>query len=309
MGLFFKGSESKPLDPAVARKRATIFSLPFAAMGLLALILLLHDGLLGGLGRQKLFKLLGVMAASIGFIALIFGVTAKKGLLGAASSLLENSEKPWLKRADWAAGRIKSSGIPHAKSYLTMGIVLCVLGGLIVVLVVPKALQSGNYSALVAAVFPVVGIIFLAKVVRRILAQRRFGDCFFELAQTPAPVGGVLAGAIQTRRPLKFENELRLEVFCVRQTTSGTGQNRRTEEEILWRDGKTFKSQAELNEAKSGHGGIPVHFDLPPGQPECSERGNVAICWRLEMKIPGVNFHATFDVPVFKAVEQQSAEA
>jgi len=309
MSLLFKDSESKPLDPAVARKRATLFSLPFAALGFLALIVLLHDGLLGGLDRQKLFKLLGVMAASIGFIALIFGVTAKKGLLGAPSSLAENSEKPWLKRADWAAGRIKSSGIPHAKSYLTMGIVLCVLGGLITVLVVPKALQSGNYSALVALVFPVVGIVFLTAVVRRILAHRRFGDCFFELAQTPAPVGGALAGTIQTSRPLKFENELRLEVLCVRQTTSGTGQNRRTEEEILWRDGKTFKSQAELPESKSGSGGIPVHFDLPPGQPECSERGNVAICWRLEMQIPGVNFHETFDVPVFKMAEPHAAEA
>jgi len=190
-----------------------------------------------------------------------------------------------------------------------MGIVLCVLGGLIAILVVPKALQSGNYSALVALVFPVVGIVFLVKVVQRILAHRRFGDWFFEMAQTPTPVGGALTGTIQASRPLKFENELRLEVFCVRQTTSGTGQNRRTEEEILWRDGKIFKSQAELPEGKSSRGGIPVHFDLPPGQPECSERGNMVICWRLEMQIPGVNFHATFDVPVFRMVEPRAAGA
>jgi len=308
MGLIFKDTKNKPVDPRTARTRAILLSLPFAAMGFLALILLLLDGLLGGLERQKFFKLLGVIAASIGFIALIFGITAKKGLLGAPSSLEKDLERPWIKRADWAAGRIKSSGIPHAKSYLTMGIVLCALGGLIAVLVVPKALQSGNYSALVALLFPLVGIVFLTAVVRRILAHRRFGDCFFEMAQTPAPIGGVLTGTLKTSLRLKFEGELRLDIFCVHQTTSGTGQNRRTEEKILWRDEKTFKSRAELSEFKSG-GEIPVHFDLPPGQPECSDRGNEAICWRLEMKIPGINFHATFDVPVFKMVEQRAVGA
>jgi hypothetical protein len=210
--------------------------------------------------------------------------------------LSEDSEKPWLKRADWAAGKIKSAGIPHAKSYLTMGVALCVIGGLIAVLAVPKALRSGNYSALVALVFPAVGIVFLTAVARKLLAHRRFGDCVFEMNAVPAPISGALVGAIRTSLPLKFEGELRLNLFCVRKTTSGTGQNQRTDEKVLWQDGKSFNaSSPELASGK-----LPVQFDLPPGQPECFERGNEAICWRLEMKLPGANFHATFDVPVFK---------
>src|SRR5277367_2705341 len=156
MGLIFKDSSNKPVDPAVARKRAILFSLPFAAMGLLALILLLHDGLLGGLTRQKMFQLLGVVAASVGFVALIFGIAGKKSSLTAELKRSDQiSEKPWLKRADWAAGKIKSAGIPHAKSYLAMGVALCAIGGLIAALVVPKALHDGNYSALVALIFPI----------------------------------------------------------------------------------------------------------------------------------------------------------
>ena len=304
MGFIFKDPDYKPIDPAVAHKRAILLSLPFAAMGFLALILLLHDGLLGGLDRQKLFKLLGVMAASIGFIALIFGVTAKKTSL--AEQLKQSdvlSEKPWLKRADWAAGRIPSAGIPHAKPYLTMGIALCALGGLIAVLAVPKALQSGNYSALVALVFPLVGIGFLTAVLRKILAHRRFGDCVLEMTPTPARPGGTLAGAIRTSLPLKWEGALRLNLFCVRKTTSGAGQNRRTDEKILWQDERIFKSPADLPEPKSGGGEIPVRFDLPADQPPCAGRGNQEICWRLEMKIPAANFHATFGVPVFKIAE------
>jgi hypothetical protein len=295
MGLIFKDSDNKPVDPAVARKRAILFSLPFAAMGLFALILLLHDGLLGGIDRKKLFQLLGVIAASVGFVALIFGIVGKKTSLAAQLSD-QIAGKPWLKSADWAAGKIKSEGIPHAKSYLTMGVALCVIGGIIAALVLPKALRNGNYSALVAAVFPTIGIAFLISVIKKIRAHNRFGDCIFVMAQIPAPIGGALEGAIQTSLPLKFENELRLQLSCIRKTTSGTGQNKRTEEKILWRDEKNFKANSPGLEA----GKIPVQFDLPPGQPQCSERGSEAICWRLEMKIPAANFHATFDVPVFK---------
>jgi len=302
MGLSSENSRNKPVDPEVARKRAALFSLPFAAMGLLALILLLHDGLLGRLNRDAAIKLASVIAASIGFIALIFGINAKKSSLAAQlkAALAEDSGKPWLKRADWAAGRIKSAGIPHAKSYLTMGVALCVLGGLIVALVLPGALRSGNDSMLIVLVFPAAGIIFLTAVVRKMLAHRRFGDCFFQMTAVPAPMGGVLEGVIQTTLPLKWKGELRLNLFCVRKTTCGTGQNRRTDEKILWQDENILKSQADEPELTSGGGGVPVHFDLPPGQPECSERGNEAICWRLEMKITGANFHAAFDVPVFK---------
>jgi hypothetical protein len=297
MGLIFKDADHKPLDPAVARKRAILFSLPFAAVGFIALILLVHDGLLGGLDRQKLFRIGSAIAASIGFIALIFGIVAKKTSLAAQLKLSDQiSEKPWLKRADWAAGKIKSDGIPHAKSYLTMGIALCVIGGLIAGLVLPKALRDGNYNALVAAIFPVVGIAFLISVIKKFRAHRRFGDCVFEMTQTPAPTGGALEGAIRTSLPLKFEKKLRVELFCIRKITSGSGQNRRTDEKILWQDQIIFKPGSPGLEA----GKIPVQFDLPPGQPQCSGRGNEAVCWRLEMKIPAANFHATFDVPVFK---------
>ena len=298
MGLIFKDGGEKPFDPEVARKRAILLSLPFAGIGFLALVLLLHDGLMGGVDRQKLFKLLGVIAASIGFVALIFGVNAKKTTLAAQlrESLAADSVKPWLRRADWAAGRIKSAGIPHAKSYLTMGLALCVLGGLIAGLMVPKALRERSYSGLGALLFPIVGIVFLVSVIRKFLAHGQFGDCVLEMAQTPATIGGALDGAIRTTRPLKWQGELRLELLCVRKTTTGTGQNRRTDEKNLWQDGTSFKPQADPA------GVLPVHFDLPPGRPECSKQGNEEICWRLELKIPAANFHATFDVPVFEPV-------
>ncbi|HTV62405.1 MAG TPA: hypothetical protein VMH30_07530 [Verrucomicrobiae bacterium] len=287
--------------------KTALMSLPFAAMGLIAFIMLLHDGVLGGLTRDSAIKLVSVIVVAAGFVTLIFGVAAKKTSLAAQlkASLAEDPEKPWLKRSDWAAGRIKSAGTPDAKSFLIMGIALCVLGGLIAILVVPIALRTKNYSDLVALLFPAVGIAFLTSVLRKVYAHRRFGDCFFEMTQVPAPPGGALQGAIRTTLPLPPEQKPRLQLFCVCRTASGSAQHRRTDEKILWEDEQTPQPPTEPN---STAGNVRVLFDLPPNAPPCSQRGNETVFWRLEMKIPSANFHATFEVPIFKITGNSAAD-
>lgn len=156
MSWFSKNPNASPEDAArSARNKSALMSLPFAAMGLLAFIILVHDGVMGGLTRVSAIKLGSVIIVAAGFIALIFGVVAKRASLGEQlrESLAEET-KPWLKRADWTAGHIKSSGIPDAKGYLTMGIVMCVLGVIIASLLVPMAIRTKNYNDLVGLFFP-----------------------------------------------------------------------------------------------------------------------------------------------------------
>jgi hypothetical protein len=284
---------------AAARKMATLISLPFAAVGFIAFIILLHDGILGGLTRDSAIKLASVIIVAAGFIVLVFGIIAKKTSMAEQlrASLLEDPDKPWLKRADWAGGRIKSLGIPDAKSYLIMGIVLTVLGITILSFVIPVIIRTHSYSDLVAVLFPVVGIVFLTNVVFRIRASKRFGDCYFEMAQIPASPGGVLEGIIRTELPLKPEQKFGIQISCLRKIVAGAGQHRRADETVLWKESSVAKIPAN---PEAGGGKVPVSFVLPPDQPQCSQRGNETVSWRLDLKIPGDNFHATFDVPVFK---------
>ena len=58
--------------------RAILLSAPFALMGVFALVLLMHDGLLGGSNRQKAMGLLTAAVVCGGLIALIPAVTSKK---------------------------------------------------------------------------------------------------------------------------------------------------------------------------------------------------------------------------------------
>src|SRR5208337_2005681 len=144
MGLIFKDADKKPIDTKVARTRAILLSLPFVFMGLFALVLLLHDGLHGGLDRQHAMGLLSAAIVCGGLIALIFGVSAKKQALQ-ASALKIDDEKPWLGRKDWANGRLATSA---RKAILLLWIFVafwCAASAFISLAVVPPQLQAGNH--------------------------------------------------------------------------------------------------------------------------------------------------------------------
>src|SRR5208282_2129818 len=106
----FKDEPASPPDPKVARTRAMLLSLPFAIVGIMALVLLLHDEIGSGF-RMKKQMAMGLLSAAIvcgGLIALIFGIHAKKQALKISAAKTDD-EKPWLKRKDWADGRITSA--------------------------------------------------------------------------------------------------------------------------------------------------------------------------------------------------------
>ncbi len=116
---------------------------------------------------------------------------------------------------------------------------------------------------------------------------------------------------IQTGKPLKLEHELNLKFSCVRRVVTGSGKSRQVNEYVLWQDERIYSSQANLPEPESGHTGIPVHFKLPDGQPQCFTRGNVSVFWRLEAKskMRGPDFRAVFDLPVFKTADSPVADS
>ena len=307
---WFSKDSKKPaaLTPKAARMTATLISLPFAVMGLIALAILAHDGLVKGLEKNEAIKLGSVVVVAAGFIALTFGIFAKRTSMAEQlrASLAEDPDKPWLKRADWAAGRIKSSGIPDGRSYLIMGIALTVVGSIIAVLTVPMAIRHKHYSNLVGLLFPLTGFAFLLSIVQKIRASRRFGDCHFEMSHVPAPIGGTLKGVVSTALPLHPNQKIGVQISCIRKIIAGAGQHRRAEEKVLYKDDKVMKSPAASD---AGGGKIPVEFELPPNQPSCSKRGNETVFWRLLVLIPESNFRATFEVPVFRVAADTTPTA
>jgi hypothetical protein len=209
--------------------------------------------------------------------------------------------KPWLARADWAAGKIKSTSTAPVGFFLLWSFLALAMSAP-AVHAIPVEWRKGNHAILLVLLFPAVAFYLLGYSFVKWRSHRRFGDCFFEPAQIPAPVGGTLEGMIQTGARLKLEQGLHLKISCIRRTVSGSGKNQSVQESILWQDEKIFKPEASLPEPEPGHSGIPVFFKLPADQPECYTRGNESVFWRLEAKskMRGPGFCALFDVPVFK---------
>ena len=219
-----------------------------------------------------------------------------------SATALPRDPQPWLARADWAAGKIKSTASAQVKLFTLMAVAFCGLGGLFTFTALPKALTKGNDAALLVLIFPAIGLGFVVAIVRAVRAHRRFGDCFLKLAQVPAPLGGSLDGMIQTGARFRLEHGLHLKISCIRRVVTGSGKNQSTQETVLWQDEKVFKPESDLPEPEPGHSGIPVFFKLPADQPECFAHGREAVLWRLEAKakMSGPDFAATFEVPVFQ---------
>jgi hypothetical protein len=300
----FKDESSAPADANAARKRAILLSLPFAIVGILALIFLAHDEIGSGF-RMERQKAMGLLSAAIvcgGLVALIFGVSAKKMALKITAAKPDD-EKPWLKRKDWASGRITSS---TRKAVLLLWIFVvfwCVASAAISLAVVPQQLHQGNHVALIALIFPVIGLAMFFFALNATLAWRRFGQSIFEMAAIPSALGGTLEGEIQVNGKLQPQHGLYLRLNCIRRTTAGASNNRQTTEKILWQDEKWLRT--DLPQTDVNATGIPIYFKLPDNLPESTAAIGDGIHWRLEASaaMRGPNFHAAFEVPVFKLPE------
>jgi len=301
----FKDEPSSPPDPKAARARAMLLSLPFAIVGILALVFLLHDEVLSGFAMKKQMAM-GLLSAAIvcgGLVALIFGISAKKEARKISATEIDDAGKPWLRRKDWAAGRIVSG--TH-KSVLLIWIFTLFWNAVsapVVLIGLPAELHKGNHAILIALLFPIVGIGMIFFALSTTLAWRRFGQSIFEMATIPAALGGTLEGEIQVKTRLLPQLGLHLRLSCIRQTTTGSGKDRHTTERILWQDEKWLRPdlpQTDLNAT-----GIPIYFKLPVDQPESTASSGDGIHWKLEVAatLRGPDFHAAFDVPVFKLAE------
>ena len=278
-----------------------LFASPFAGFGVFAFILGVKKIIAGKAGDGVPLCIFGLVFSSVGFVIMFAAIWALKKSRQTDDLRARFPDKPWMCRADWADGKIKSSRVGQAVLYLIMGVFFCGLGGLFTFLAVPEVWQKHNYAALLVLLFPLAGLAFLFAFINAWREQRRFGDCFFELGQVPVSIGGILDGMIQTSRPLKLEHELRLKFSCIRRVTTGAGDSRSTTESVLWQNEKVYSEQANLTEPEPGHTGIPVHFKLPGNQPECYSRGGDSVIWRLEArsKMRGPAFRAVFELPVF----------
>lgn len=160
--------------------------------------------------------------------------------------------------------------------------------------------KEGHWTWLILS-FPAVGLILLLAAAVSVVRCRKYGRSVFEMAAMPGVIGGQLAGVVRVSRKVRPEDGFRLTLNCVRRTTTHSGDSDRTSETVLWQDEQILALELMQNDPEQT--AIPVLFQIPYECHATDEAdANSQTFWRLEIaaKTPGLDYAATFEVPVFK---------
>ncbi len=252
------------------------------------------------LGFQALF---GLVFGGVGFGLMIYGIRSLRTRKAATELTASNPEEPWLWRQEWADGRIRSG----TKVGMIGTIVFAVIWNAIscpILFVLPGEVSKGNHLALIGLIFPLVGLGMVIAAVYQIMKWMKYGESVFEMTTVPGALGGPLEGIIRTKVNIRPEEGFRLQLSCLNRVITGSGKNRSSSERILWQDSRTIKH--ELLERDFSQSAIPVRFAIPYDLKHSStEHTDSDIVWRLEVTadVPGVDYSAKFEVPVFRTDE------
>ena len=276
---------------------AVLFLLPFAAGGVVAAVAAVRAVALRDWGQAGLLSIFALAFGGVGIGGIVTVLRGRGGAEAALAREAQHSEAPWLWREDWAARRITDAPVAQMGFAWAFAILWNLISGPAAVVGVRAALREGNRAAMIALLFPAVGVGLLVWAMRITIRRRRYGTSVLELDTLPAVVGHALEGTLRTPAGLRPPEGFRVLLSCIRRSTSGSGNDRSTSESILW--------QEEHRTGVSGTG-VPVAFAIPAdAAPTGPVRGDDRTLWRLDVsaETPGVDYTAGFEVPVFRTAE------
>jgi len=279
----------------------TLFLLPFAAVGLFT----------GAMTVQRLAAGNWVEALFFGLFALTFGGVGIGGIAAALAGRgklksqeavqAAHPESPWLWRQDWASGHITESSRAGMIGAWLFAIFWNLIGFPTGFLAARAALNEGKPAAFLGVLFPLIGIGLVVWAVRTTLRYWRYGVSRLELATVPGVIGRSLIGMVRAPAHIQAQG-FDVTLTCVRRESHGGGKQRSTSESILWQDVQRVQGQPfRAPDRMETH--IPVAFRISAdAAPHDDSNSGNRVVWRLDVSadVPGVNYEARFEVPVFR---------
>jgi hypothetical protein len=153
--------------------------------------------------------------------------------------------------------------------------------------------------------FPLIGLGLIWLSVLALLRWRRYGTSTFELATLPAPPGRALAGRVHLTTAIDPPQGFVITLRCLQITVTGSGKNTSTRESVLWERTRTIPGALQ----ETGGIRVPIAFGIPVDARQTDERDRRnRVIWRMQVsaEVPGVDFQASFEVPVFRTAESDT---
>jgi len=274
-----------------------LFGTPFLGMGLFFAFTAASRG-----GPQAtLGVILGLFFACIGLGLIIAAIAGYRISKQQDAIRAANPDKRWLWRKDWAEGRAHG-GDPRANvTAWVFTLFWDFISGFVGITVVPKLLATGDPKVLLAAIFPLAGVVITAFTVRGTLRILRYGRTALWCDTVPFCPGGRVKGVIHLKLPTSTPHGIDLRLSCKRRIVTGSGKNRSVNEMVLWQDEKNIPAESVMHGFPDAE--IPVEFAIPPDVYETNDDNpNDRIYWQLHAKadVPGVDFTDNYELPVFR---------
>lgn len=278
-----------------------LFLLPFAAVGAFTAVMAVQRAAARNWTEALFFALFAITFGGVGFGGITAALAGRRKLKEQAALEASHPDSPWLWRSDWASGRIVDSSRATMFTAWTFAALWNLISFPSAFLAVRAAIQEGNHAALLALLFPLVGIGLLVWAVRSTLRHRKYGVSRLELSTIPSVVGRTLTGMVRAPARVQPDDGFQVTLSCVRRVTTG-GEDKSTSESILWQEERRVMGEpSRTAAAMETH--IPVAFRLPPEAEACDDTdSNNRVLWRLRLSatVPGVDYESHFEVPVFR---------
>ena len=284
-----------------------VFLSLFALVGVVTAVFAVRSFLDEDFGKGAFLSIFALVFGGFGIGMTAFMLEARKKARKSLELRALAPGEPWKWREDWAEGTARSS----TKTTMLFAWAFSILWNLIslpLLFVLPaEILEKENYPALLGLLFPLVGVGLLVWAIRETLEWKTFGQSLFRLNSTPGVIGGVLAGTVEV--PASFEPDQVFDVTlsCINRKRTGSGKNSSTTETILWQE--KLESVRPLGQPAAMGSAIPVRFEIPYDCKQCDDTDpDDRILWQLgaHAAVPGVDYHGTFEVPVFRTAASRA---
>ena len=268
----------------------------FLCFGVAPVFLLWKAGklFLTGSWGQALGFMVDALLFSGALAALLFElVPAVKAILRTEALEASHPQEPWLWRSDWAEDCLKPNDYSRPFMHWCLAL-LCAALTVPFFIYLPRMLAGKQGQPwLVLAVLMLLSLWLFFRAIRTTLCWCKFGRPIFRMLSKPGVIGGELSGAIEIPRRLCPVGGFKLWLKCGRHIPNDGMA-------ILWQEEQAVLT--ELPGSAPDHTAIPVRFAVPANVPESGEHDGHSFSWLLEVRaeMPGVDFFAQYDVPVFK---------
>jgi hypothetical protein len=223
----------------------------------------------------------------------IFATKVNRQRADVAARIAQSPDRPWLHVAQWDQGRIQDA--PANQTAVAIGGFAAMWNAVVIgVALLARGrddLRSDTTVLVFLGIFGLAGLGLIALTVYMALAARKFSPAVFEMSGVPGVLGGWLRGTIQIPPQVPEETEARVRLVCERKR-SGSGPP--TYE--VWNEESSARTSSRMPVA------FRIPFNLPESDlPEMPSKGTMRVSWLLSISasLPGVDYSAVFNVPVF----------